>query len=101
MTKHFGNPLGEQRQLLAGQAAVRRNDQQVLALTGADALSWLHSISSQNIKNLKPGESTETLVLTPTGHIEHQIKVLAFDSGLYLIVNTEKVAALTKWLTMM
>jgi folate-binding protein YgfZ len=101
MTKHFGNPLGEQRQLLAGKAAVHRVDQQVLLLAGDDALSWLHSITSQNIKNLKPGECTETLVLTPTGHIEHQIKVLAFDGGLYLIVNAEKVEALTKWLNMM
>ncbi len=101
MTKHFGNPLGEQRQLLAGKVVVRRFDQAVLKLTGDDALSWLHSITSQNIKNLKPGDSTETLVLSPTGHIEHQIKVLAFEGGLYLIVNVEKVETLTKWLTMM
>ncbi|MFM1957794.1 MAG: hypothetical protein RI929_157 [Actinomycetota bacterium] len=101
MTKHFGNPLLEQRQLLMGKAVVKRIDEQVLLLAGDDALSWLHSITSQNIKNLKPGESTETLVLTPNGHIEHQIKVLAFEGGLYLIVNAEKVPALTKWLTMM
>lgn len=101
MTKHFGNPLQEQRQLLLGQAVVRRSDQQVLSLTGDDALSWLHSITSQNIKNLKPGESTETLVLTPNGHIEHQIKVLAFDAGLYLIVNSPKAQALSLWLNQM
>ena len=101
MTKHFGNPLQEQRQLLLGQAVVRRSDQQVLSLTGEDALSWLHSITSQNIKNLKPGESTETLVLTPNGHIEHQIKVLAFDVGLYLIVNSLKAQALSLWLNQM
>ena len=101
MTKHFGNPLGEQRQLLQSQAAIHRIDEQVLLLSGEDALSWLHSITSQNIKNLKPGESTETLVLTPTGHIEHQIKVVAFDGGLYLIVNKEKAPALLKWLTQM
>lgn len=101
MTKHFGNPLGEQRQLLQSQAAIHRIDEQVLLLSGEDALSWLHSITSQNIKNLKPGESTETLVLTPTGHIEHQIKVVAFGGGLYLIVNKEKAPALFKWLTQM
>lgn len=101
MTKHFGNPLGEQRQLLQSQAAIHRIDEQALLLSGVDALSWLHSITSQNIKNLKPGESTETLVLTPTGHIEHQIKVIAFDGGLYLIVNKDKAAALLKWLTQM
>jgi folate-binding protein YgfZ len=101
MTKHFGNPLGEQRQLLQSQAAVHRVDQQVLLLAGEDALSWLHSITSQNIKNLKPGDSTETLVLTPNGHIEHQIKVIAFDGGLYLIVNREKAPALLQWLTQM
>lgn len=101
MTKHFGNPLGEQRQLLQSQAAIHRIDEQVLLLSGEDALSWLHSITSQNIKNLKPGESTETLVLTPTGHIEHQIKVVAFDGGLYLIVNKDRAPALLKWLIQM
>jgi folate-binding protein YgfZ len=101
MTKHFGNPLGEQRQLLQSQAAIHRIDEQVLLLSGEDALSWLHSITSQNIKNLKLGESTETLVLTPTGHIEHQIKVVAFDGGLYLIVNKDRAPALLKWLIQM
>ena len=60
MTKHFGNPLNEQRLLLQGKAVIKRIDQQVLSLTGEDALSWLHSITSQNIKNLTLGESTET-----------------------------------------
>lgn len=101
MTKHFGNPLQEQRQLLLGQSVVRRDDQRVLSLTGEDALSWLHSITSQNVKNLKLGESTETLVLTPNGHIEHQIKVLAYEAGLYLIVNSQKVHALLLWLNQM
>lgn len=40
-------------------------------------------------------------MLTPNGHIEHQIKVLAFDGGLYLIVNKEKAPALIQWLNQM
>ncbi len=73
----------------------------MLSLTGEDALSWLHSITSQNIKNLTLGESTETLVLSPNGHIEHQIKVIASEAGLYLIVNAQKAQALVLWLNQM
>ena len=101
MTKHFGNPLNEQRLLIAGKAVIKRVDQQVLSLTGEDALSWLHSLTSQNVKNLKPGESTETLVLSPKGHVEHQVKVVAFEAGLYLIVNAQKAQALVLWLNQM
>lgn len=101
MTKHFGNPLQEQRQLLAGNAVVARTDQGVLELSGEDAKSWLHSLTSQNIKNLQPGDSTETLLLDPNGHIEQQIKVVVKDDGLYLVVNSTKLEALESWLNKM
>lgn len=97
-TEHFGNPLLEQRKLLEQLAYVERSDQTVIEIEGPDALSWLHSLTSQNILNLLPGDSTETLLLSPNGHIEHQLKLIITETGALVIVNQLKVEELLGWL---
>lgn len=91
----------EQRQLLDGEAYVLREDMAVLEITGEDAKKWLHSLTSQNILNLLPGESTEALLLSPNGHIEFQLKVIASEAGLLVITPRESAAALQGWLSKM
>lgn len=100
-TEHFGNPLLEQRKLLEKAAYVQRSDQAVLQITGEDTLSWLHSLTSQNILNLKPGESTESLLLTPNGHVEQQLKLVVTADGVLIAVQNEKLQSLIDWLTKM
>ena len=100
-TEHFGNPLLEQRKLLEKKAYVQRSDQVVLEIEGPDTLSWLHSLTSQNIMNLAPGDSCESLLLTPNGHIEQQLKLIITETGALVIVHKDKSAALTDWLTKM
>lgn len=99
--QHFGNPLSEQRKLSEGNAIVLREDLRVIEVKGEEAKKWLHSLTSQNIMNLAAGGSTETLLLTPNGHIEFQIKVVVTEGSCLLIVASEQVAALTTWLTKM
>ena len=101
MTEHFGNPLLEQRKLAEGKAYVERTDQVVLSVTGDDASSWLHSLLSQDILNLEPGQSTEALLLSPQGHIEHQLKVIKQPEGLLVITDIERSEHLLDWLTKM
>lgn len=100
-TEHFGNPLLEQRKLIEKKAFVRRVDHRVIEVTGPDTLSWLHSLTSQNIQNLKPGESTESLLLSPNGHIEQQLKLIITETGALVIVHKDKVEALVDWLQKM
>ncbi len=100
-TEHFGNPLLEQRRLLEKTAYVQRSDQAVIEIAGEDTLSWLHSLTSQNILNLKPGQSTESLLLTPNGHIEQQLKLVVTETGVLLAVQNEKLQPLIDWLTKM
>lgn len=100
-TEHFGNPLLEQRKLLERTAYVQRTDHSVLQITGEDTLTWLHSLTSQNISNLKPGQSTESLLLTPNGHLEQQLKLVVTDDGVLLAVQNEKLQPLIDWLTKM
>jgi tRNA-modifying protein YgfZ len=97
---HFENPLIEQRELVAGKAMVRIK-QGVVEVVGENRLTWLHSLTSQNLSNLKPGESAETLLLDPNGHVEQQIRVINLEAKTVLLVEPEKTGALISWLTKM
>jgi folate-binding protein YgfZ len=77
---HYGDPLREQRLLAEGAGLVDRSDRDVLAIPGADRLSWLHSLTSQHLERLADGTGTEALVLSPHGHVEHHL-VLADLAG--------------------
>jgi tRNA-modifying protein YgfZ len=85
--QHYGNPLGEQKALLAGQAVVDLSDRAVLTITGPDRLTWLDSLTSQSLSALQPGESAETLLLDPTGRLEHAIRVVDDGTVLWLLVD--------------
>lgn len=98
---HFGNPLAEQRALAAGSALVPRDDRAVIAVDGSDRLGWLDSLTSQALKGLTPGDSTELLVLDPHGHIEHAAAVLDDGETTWLIVDAADAAGLLTWLTRM
>jgi folate-binding protein YgfZ len=77
---HYGDPLREQRQLAEGAGLVDRSDRDVLAIPGADRLTWLHSLTSQHLERLADRTGTEALVLSPNGHVEHHL-VLADLGG--------------------
>lgn len=91
----------EQRKLFEGDALCLLDTQGVIAVSGVDRLSWLHSLLSQNLKNLAPGESAEALLLDPQGRIEQVIKVI--DDGLttWLMVDSKNTEALLSWLQKM
>ncbi|KAA8961542.1 folate-binding protein YgfZ [Mycobacterium sp.] len=67
---HYGDPLGEQRAAQTGAVLVDRSHRAVLALTGADRQSWLHSISTQHVSELPDGASTHNLSLDAQGRVE-------------------------------
>ncbi len=77
---HHGDPLREQRLLAEGAGLVDRGDRDVLTVSGADRLSWLHSLTSQHLERLADGAGPEALVLSPNGHVEHHL-VLAELAG--------------------
>ena len=77
---HYGDPLREQRELAEGAGLVDRSDRDVLTLPGADRLSWLHDLTTQHLAQLPDGAGTETLLLSPHGHVEHHV-VLAESGG--------------------
>ncbi len=88
---HYGDPMREQRLLATGAGLVDRSHRGVLAVPGADRLTWLHSLTTQHLEDLRPGEGTELLVLSPHGHVEHHAVVT--DDGATAWLDTEPGAA--------
>ncbi len=98
---HYGDPLREQRLLAEGLAAVDLGNRGVVTVTGPDRLTWLHSMTTQSLTGLAPGESTETLVLSPKGHVEHALHVVDDGATTWLSVEPGTAPALVAWLNSM
>ncbi|MET0992343.1 MAG: glycine cleavage T C-terminal barrel domain-containing protein [Lacisediminihabitans sp.] len=98
---HYGNPLAEQRPLASGERIVDLSHRAVLSISGDDRLSWIDSLTSQSVKRLAPGESSETLLLGPTGRLEYAVRLVDDGTELWLLVEREEAPGLLDWLTKM
>ena len=97
----YGNSLTEQRSLLAGGTIADLSHRGVIEVSGPDRLSWLDSLLSQRLEHLKPGQSTETLLLDPHGHVQHAMRVVEDGQSTWLLVDEGRAEELTKWLLKM
>jgi hypothetical protein len=83
---HYGDPLREQKNLSQGLGAVDISNRGIIKISGQDRKTFLHSLTSQHIDRLKIKESATTLLLTPNGHIEHELHVINEENEMYIIV---------------
>jgi len=88
---HYGDPLREQRALATAAGLIDRSHRDVLTVGGPDRLPWLHSICSQHVSELTEGQSTESLVLSPHGHVEQHWQVTEIGDTVW--IDTEPGAA--------
>jgi len=95
---HYGDPVAEQRALERAAGWVDRSHRGVVAVTGPDRLSWLHSITSQHLADLPDGRGTEALVLSPHGHVEHHLLVAETGGTSWLDVEPGTTADLLRYL---
>lgn len=98
---HYGDPLREQRLLEQGLAVVDLSHRGVVTVTGPDRLSWLHSMTTQELTGLSPYTSTESLVLSPHGHIEHDLHLVDDGETTWITVEPRTAPALVEWLNSM
>lgn len=98
---HFGNPIIEQRSLAIGLALAPLTDRTLIEVAGEDRLSWLDSITSQSLARLRPGDSTELLVLDPQGRVEHAAGVFDDGASTWLIADDGDADTLATWLQRM
>lgn len=98
---HYGEPLREQRALAAGTAVVDLSSRGVVTVTGPDRLSWLNTLSSQQVAALKPGESSELLLLSVQGRIDFDARVIDDGVTTWLIVEAAEATPLAEYLNRM
>jgi tRNA-modifying protein YgfZ len=84
---HYGNPFAEQRSAATGLAVVDRSHRGVIRIGGQDRLSWLHSLTTQDLEHLAEGHSAEALILSPQGHVEHHL--ILTDDGTQVWAHVE------------
>ncbi|HEY3956855.1 MAG TPA: folate-binding protein [Streptosporangiaceae bacterium] len=87
VTSHYGDPSGEQRALQRTAGLVDRSHRGVVRIGGPDRLSWLNSLSTQLLDPLEPGAATQTLILSPNGHVQHHLTLV--DDGEQTWVHVE------------
>jgi folate-binding protein YgfZ len=98
---HYGDPAREQRALSHGRVLVDRSNRGVVRITGPDRLSWLHSLTSQHLERLAPGDTREALVLSPQGHLEHHLTLTDDGTATWIHVEPHTAKALADYLNSM
>ncbi|MGG5175056.1 YgfZ/GcvT domain-containing protein [Pseudarthrobacter sp. J1763] len=98
---HYGEPLPEQRALAGGKAVADFSHRGVVSVSGPDRLSWLNTLSSQQLTGLKPGESSELLLLSIQGRIDYDARIIDDGETAWLIVETAEAQPLAAWLNSM
>jgi tRNA-modifying protein YgfZ len=88
---HYGDPMREQRVLATAVGLVDRSHRGVVAVPGEERIGWLHTLTSQHLAQLRPGEGSELLVLSPHGHIEQHAMVA--EDGTTTWLDTEPGSA--------
>jgi tRNA-modifying protein YgfZ len=101
LKSHFDNPLVEQRELLESKRVCLVDDKSVIRVSGQDRLTWLHAMLSQNLANLKPGQSADALLLDANGRVEENIQIIDDGENSWLIVLAEHAEKLLKWFDQM
>ncbi len=101
LVSHLDNPNLEQRRMEAGSGWLLLGNREVLTVTGADRLGWLHSLTSQYIEGLEPGRTVTALVLSPTGHVEHVLHGVDDGTTFWAWTEPGRGADLVGWLDSM
>lgn len=96
---HYGEPFKEQRNLISGVGQVDLSNRGVVSVTGPDRNSWLNSLTTQDL--LSTYKSTQSLILSPHGHIEHDLHVIDDGETTWLIVEPETAQSLVTYLESM
>ncbi len=98
---HYGDPLREQRAASRGPVLFDGWTAGLLTVTGADRLTWLHALASQDFAGLADGDATEALWLSPQGHIEHWADACELDGAVWLRTEPGCAAPLAEFLRSM
>ena len=98
---HFGEPVKEQRALEAGTAWADLSHHNIVAVSGADRLKWLHDLTTQFVSDLQPGVWMPNMILDARGHIEYQFNLVDDGTATFLVLDPGYSEQLIEYLTKM
>lgn len=98
---HYGDPFREQRRLAEGRGIVDLGNRGVVAVTGADRLGWLHSLTTQHLTGLAAGGSALALLLSPHGHVEFELHLVDDGTTTWIITQPGQAEPLRAYLASM
>ena len=81
---HFGNSAAEYAAVRSAVGFIDLSHRGLLQLTGADRVSFLQGMVSNDVKALKPGEGQCATVLNQQGKVLGDTRVLCSENSLYL-----------------
>ncbi|MSY28098.1 MAG: folate-binding protein, partial [Actinobacteria bacterium] len=88
---HSGSFVQEQRALYEGRGWADLGHRPVITVSGIDRLTWLHSLTTQDLERRAPHQWTQALILSPHGHVEHHL--LLVDDGVTTWMHVEPETA--------
>ena len=86
LAHHFGNPAAEYHSVRSGVGLLDRSNRALLALTGADRLSFLQGLISNDLRTLTSGQGLYGAFLTQQGKVLGDCRVLCTDDSFILDV---------------
>lgn len=98
---HYGQPNQELRALANGEAVVDLSHYGMVTVTGTERLSWLNTLTTQQLLNVTAPVNTEALFLDLRGRVEIAVKIHDDGETTYLITEPTMNATLVDWLTRM
>jgi folate-binding protein YgfZ len=98
---HYGDPMREQRIMSEQPSLVDRSNRGVVKVAGPDRLSWLHSLTSQHLERLAPGDTRQALILSPQGHLEHHLTLTDDGTATWIHTEPHTAPALAEYLNSM
>lgn len=83
----FGEPADELRAAMSGSVIADRAERTTIVLRGADRLSWLQNVVTNDVRSLAPGEVRYAFALDVRGRIQFDLHVIADAECAYVDVD--------------
>ena len=80
----YGDAGAEWNALGDGPALVDRSYRGLIELTGADRQPWLHNLTTNDVKNLSPGEGNYAFAVNIKGRILFDLTILAQEDAVWV-----------------
>lgn len=95
---YFQDPEAEYQLLRTGCGLIDYSSQALIEVRGADRISFLHNLLTNDVKRLSPGSGCQAALLTPTGKLISDLIVLADEEALLLLCEANRAVIVAQTL---